>query len=187
MVVQLSKFGDRLQGKTAGRKHYAKICGLLAGIRQGEIVFLDFEGVQSVNGSWINMAIAPLFRWAAENQNDFFPFLIHFPEKDLDELELVAQVNQQCYAVASETHEPMQSLLVVGELDEGQRLTLETLKKLGGATGADLARELPAVDIQPTAWNNRLKDLYDKRLLTRRKDGRQQIYSLVAQELELHG
>jgi hypothetical protein len=187
MIVRLSQLGSRLQGKTAGRKHYAKVCEILAQIRLGAVVFLDFEDVESVNGSWLEKAIGPLFRWSAESQNDFFPVLSHFPERDLDELELVAEKNQQCFPVTVNTAEPICSIVLVGPLDHGLRITLQTLIELGKATGAELARHMPAEGIQPTAWNNRLKELYDKRLLLREKLGRRQIYFPIAKEIGLHG
>jgi len=187
MIIRLSKFGNRLQGKTAGRKHYAKICDILAQVRLGTVVFLDFEDVESVNGSWLEMAIGQLFRWSAESQNDFFPVLSHFPERDLDELELVAEKNQQCFPVTANAAEPLCSIVLVGPLDHGLRITLQTLIELGKATGAELARHMPATGIQPTAWNNRLKELYDKRLLLREKQGRRQIYFPIAKEIGLHG
>ncbi len=187
MIVAMSKFGKRLQGKPAGRNHYAAICGLLACAVPGEIVFLDFKGVESVNASWINTAIAPIVRWSSEYPNDFYSVLARFPGKDLDELELVAEKNQQCYLVATRASEPVESVRVVGPLDPSLRETLVHLAKVGEATGAQLAREVPDANILPTAWNNRLKDLHDKRLLLRRKHGRQQVYFPFAKELVLHG
>jgi hypothetical protein len=186
-LCEISKFGKRLQGKTAGRRHYGNICETLAQVQPSTVVFLDFEGVESVNASWLNMAISPLVRWSAESQNDFFPVLSHFPERDFDELELVAEVNQQCFPVASDTNEPLRSVLLVGPLDHGLLTTLRNLITLDGATGAELARQVPDAGIQPTAWNNRLKELYDKRLLVRNRQGRRQMYYPIAREMELHG
>lgn len=187
MIIRLSELGKSLHGKTAGRGDYARLCGLLTQTEPGQIVFLDFAGVKLVNGSWLNMAIAPLFRWAAENQHDVFPVLARFPEDWLDELELVAQVHGQCYPLADRCEEPIRRLQLVGPLDESLRDTFRSLTSLKAATGAELARQEPRVKIQPTAWNNRLKDLYDKRLLVRRKLGRQQIYSPLAEEVRFRG
>jgi hypothetical protein len=187
MIVALSKFGKRLQGKPAGRKHFAQICGLLAEATAGQIAFLDFHGVESVNASWINMAIAPLIRWSAESQNDFFPVLARFPGRDVDELELVAEKNQQCYAVSQTIVLPLAKIALVGPLDPSLRSTLVEFQEAGEITGAELARNVPEAEILPTAWNNRLRDLHAMRLLFRRKEGRQQIYSPLAKEISLHG
>lgn len=187
MIIHLSKFGTRFQGKTAGRRHYARLCGMLTSAQKDEVVFLDFDGIDLANGSWLNMAISPLFRWAAESQNDFFPIISNFPATDLDELELVAQINQQCYPVTTGTQQPIKSILIIGPLDDSLRTTLDSLSFLSKATGAELARKNPDQKIQATAWNNRLKELYDMRLLYRQKKGRQQFYSIIAEEVTIHG
>lgn len=187
MIIPLSSFGHRLQGKTAGRRHYALLVGEVAEAERGQVIFLSFAGVESVNASWMNMAVAPFVRWSAEEQNDYFPVLSHFPGKDLDELELVAKLNQQCYVVAANDKLPIPDASLVGALDVGLRTTLDQLLAHGEATGAELARQLPDEPIQATAWNNRLKDLYDKRLLLRRKEGRQQIYLPISKRIRSHG
>ena len=101
MIVQIQKLAHRglLRGRPQGRIHFAELCGLLSEAIAGEVVFLDFKGIKAVNGSWLNAAIGELFRWAAEERNNVFPLLTNFPTSDLDELELVAQVNDQAYPV----------------------------------------------------------------------------------------
>jgi hypothetical protein len=187
MLLQLSKLGKRLQGKPAGRKHYAEICGFLAMVKPEEIVILDFAEVESVNASWINMAIAPLVLWCSQSQNDFFPILARFPKKDMDELELVAQKNDQCYAISPTVNVPLSTVTLIGPLDPSLRSTLSQLQTTGEMTGAELARTVPDAEILPTAWNNRLKDLHTMRLLFRRKEGRQQVYTPIAKEVLFYG
>lgn len=187
MFVQLSKLGKRLQGKPSGRKHFAEICGMLTEAVAEEVVILDFNQVESVNASWVNMAIAPFIRWCSESQNDFFPVLARFPTKDFDELELVAEKNQQCYAISEAVTVPLEKVILVGPLDPSLRNTLSELVTLGEVTGAELARTVTDASILPTAWNNRLKDLHTMRLLFRRKEGRQQIYSPLAKEVVIYG
>ena len=56
----------------------------------------------------------------------------------------------------------------------------------GEATGAELERREPGGErVKATAWNNRLKDLYEKRLLRRAKRGREQVYTPVVPEVQL--
>lgn len=187
MIIHLAEFGSRLQGKPAGRRDFATICGHLAEAESGSIVLLDFSGVESVNASWLNMAIAPLIRWCSESQNEFFPVLANYPTKDLDELELVAEKNQQCYAVTAGTAEPPTVIQLVGRLEPSLYTTIVKLAELGEATGAQLSREVPEEGVLPTAWNNRLRDLNEMRLLLRRKEGRQQVYRLLAKEVVFDG
>src|SRR5207248_1402595 len=73
--------------------------------------------------------------------------------------------------------------VLIGPLDPGQRATLDALLELHEATGAALERLRPDANIKATAWNNRLKDLHDKRLLRRERRGREQVYSPVVAEI----
>jgi len=41
--------------------------------------------------------------------------------------------------------------------------------------------------VRATAWNNRLRDLFNKRLIRREKRGREQVYSKLAQEIVFDG
>src|SRR5205823_2687446 len=146
--------------------------------RHGDVVYLDFKGVETVHCSWLNTAIGPLFRWAAESQNDYYPVFSHFLSNSLDELELVATINRQCYLVSDAVTNEIPAV-VVGCLDPGLKATLERVCESGEVTGAQLARQSPDAGIQATAWNNRLRDLFARRLLLRRKEGRQQFYGPI--------
>jgi hypothetical protein len=48
-----------LQGRPLGRKHYPRLCELLADVPSGDTAVLDFAGVEIVTGSWINEALVP--------------------------------------------------------------------------------------------------------------------------------
>lgn len=189
MHVQLKQFANRglLRGRPQGRTHFAELCTILSNSTAGEIIFLDFSGIKAVNGSWLNASLGELYRWASEERNNVFPILVRFPVDDLDELELVAQINEQVFLVADTPQEPLNSVQLVGRLDETLRITLLAIIKRGEATGADLGAEVPGEGIGATAWNNRLKDLFKLRLLNRRKHGRRQIYRAIAGEIELNG
>jgi len=189
MNIPLKKFAERgfLRGRPQGRSHFAELCAILSNASAGEVVFLDFTGVKAVNGSWLNAAIGELFRWASEERNNVFPVLTHFPVDDLDELELVAQINVQAYPVAEKPETPLHLIRLIGPLDEALRSTLLAVIERGEATGADLGAEIEEEGIGATAWNNRLKDLFDLRLLNRRKRGRRQLYSAVAGEIDFNG
>ncbi len=127
-----------------------------------------------------------LLAWAADERNDLFPVIWNATEDMLDELALVAKFTHTCFVVA-EGPLPPRRASVIGPLDPGQRATLEALVVLQAVTGAELERQRPAENIKATAWNNRLKDLYNKRLLRRERRGREQVYSPILEELVLHG
>ena len=182
----VESFGPQLQGRSLGRKHYARLCELLSDAPPGEVVLLDFSGVDLVTGSWINAMLVPFLRWAAEESNDLYPVICNARKEWLEELQLVAEFNQRCYLVASGKLPP-RTATIAGSLDPAQRKTLEAVMASGEVTGAELERQKPDERIGATAWNNRLRDLHDMRLLRREKRGREQVYSPVVAEIGFDG
>ena len=67
--------GPDLQGRLLGRKHFGQACEILADTPTGEVVALDFGGVDLMTGSWANEMIVPLYKWAADPRNDLYPIL----------------------------------------------------------------------------------------------------------------
>lgn len=172
-----------LQGRPLGRKHYPRLCEALADVPSGDTAVLDFAGVEIVTGSWINEALVPLLRWAADERNDIFPVFLNFDPEWLDELQMVAEWTHNCFLVARGKALPKAANLV-GSLDAGQRATLAAVLKGAEVTGAALDGQ---EGVKGTAWNNRLKDLYQKRLIRREKRGREQVYSPVVPEVIFNG
>jgi hypothetical protein len=66
---------------------------------------------------------------------------------------------------------------VCGHMDPSLADTLTTLFRTGPASAAELSQRLPERKIGPTAWNNRLFDLYAARLVRRQRRGKEWIYS----------
>src|SRR4051794_29462783 len=101
MIISLAKTlrTTQLQGETLGKRHYARLCELLSDSGLGEVVLLDFKGVDVVTGSWINATIVPLYRRAAESEIDLFPILCNADAGWLDDLNLLAKWTNQCYLV----------------------------------------------------------------------------------------
>jgi hypothetical protein len=103
-----------------------------------------------------------------------------------DEFALVADWTHRCFLIASSATAPKRGK-AVGPLDPGQMTTLKAVIEFGPVTGAGLERQWQSEAIKATAWNNRLRDLYDKRLVRRERRGREQMYSTVLKEIELDG
>jgi len=184
MLIQMKKVvGTRLLGRLRGKTDYAKICHELAAATPGEVVLLDFGGVSLLAGSWANTMLVPLYRRVAEDQIDLFPVLTNIAPDYLDDLLLVADWNHQCYLHAEKKGNDLARAVLIGSLDSVQAETLKTVLEYGEVTGAKLEQLRSEEKTKATAWNNRLKDLYKKRLLRRRKQGREQFYSPVVKEI----
>lgn len=177
------QLGTVLQGRPLGRKHYPRLCDMLTDVPSGDVALLDFADVEIVTGSWINEALVPLVRWAADERNDIFPVFLNFDTAWLDELQMVAEWTHNCFLVARGKTLPKEARLV-GNLDVGQKATLVAVVEGAEVTGAALDGQ---EGVKGTAWNNRLKDLYGKRLIRRVKRGREQVYSPVVAEINLNG
>ena len=177
----------QLQGETLGKRHYARTCELLSEKESGEVFLLDFKGINVVTGSWINAMLVPLYRRVAEPEIDLFPILCNTSEEWLDDLSLIAKWTHQCYLVSSNCSVPVRNACLIGSLDPAQRTTLDAVMEIGEVTGAELERQRPDEEIRATAWNNRLKDLHEKRLLRRTRQGRAQVYSSIVEAVEHSG
>jgi hypothetical protein len=167
-----SSLGPELQGRLLGRKHFGQACELLAETPTGGMIVLDFGGVEMMTGSWANEMIVPLYEWAADPNNDLFPILRNLKPRWDEELQLLADWNQQCYLW---TKGPEGTATLIGSLDAALRRTLEAVLQSKRITGAELERKFPEEGVGATAWNNRLKDLHTKRLLVRTKRGRERM------------
>ena len=177
--------GTLLQGRPLGKKHYARLCELLSETPAGDIALLDFAGVETVTGSWINEALVPLLRWAVDDRTDLFPVLVNVDPSWLDELQMVAEWTHNCFLVSQ--RKTSKTAKLIGSLDVAQRATLDAVVDASEVTGAELERRWPDEGVKATAWNNRLKDLFEKRLIRREKRGREQVYSPVVAEIQVNG
>jgi hypothetical protein len=186
-VSMAATFGKHLQGKLPGKQHFAKLCGVLSNVPPGTTVYLDFEKVVVLTGSWVNALFVPFFQWASGEQNDLFPVICNLADKTwIDEFALVADWSHRCFLVA-DGPPPSKRARAVGPLDPGQKATFAAVLELGPVTGAELERQWKTETIKATAWNNRLRDLYDKRLIRRERRGREQVYSSVLKEIVIDG
>jgi hypothetical protein len=182
-----SVFGPHLQGKLPGKRHFARLCDVLSGTPSGTVVNLDFKGVEVVTASWVNALFTPFFQWAGSDEIDLFPVIANLAVREwVDEFALVADWTHRCFLIGSGVC-PLKRARAVGPLDPGQRTTLTAVLQLGPTTGAELERRWEADAVRATAWNNRLRDLHDKRLVHKERRGREQVYTAVLQEIELDG
>jgi len=185
--IVMNEFGTHLTTRPAGIRDFGRVCERLANVRPGDTVLLDFEQVEYVSASWIAAMMVPLSRRASEEANDFFLLIGQFPNNSLDDLQLVAEQAHIPFLVVTDFMPIPSKAKLLGILDFGQKETLSVVQQMGEVTGAMLAAMRPEFKASGPAWNNRLKDLFEKRLLRRRKQGRDQIYKLIVSEVIVNG
>jgi hypothetical protein len=111
----------------------------------------------------------------------------NFPKNSLDDLQLVAEQARVPFLLLTGKQVNQAKAKLIGVLDSGQQETLSIVQEMGDVTGAMLADKCPELKTTGPAWNNRLRDLFTKRLLRRRKQGRDQIYNVVVPEVIING
>ena len=186
MIIGISKLlGQRLQSQLKGRKDFAALCNVLSQTPKGTLVTLDFAKVETATASWWSAAILPLLRMSANEQIDLYFVIANGLEADwLDDLRLVAQFNNQSFLVMGNDQ---RAASLIGPLDASLVRTLHLVQQMTTTTGAKLCQRCPEENIRPTAWNNRLCDLYYQRLLRRVRRGREQLYSPVLEVTSFDG
>lgn len=185
-LKELSKNTLHLAGATNGEQHLRRIVeGLDA---EDETVLLDFTGIESATSSYLKAVVFGFFDGAQRNDGvkvkSAFPVLVCLPEVVREEVSHLASlaVRQIVEGLKVRGEEVLVATLH-GKLDGALETTLNALLVKGAATATDLhaaAGNEPAI----TAWNNRLADLYAKRLVRRRRVGKQWIYEPIAREFK---
>lgn len=178
---------SHLAGATAGEQLFQTVLERLQ--FEDEIVLLDFSGIESATASYLK---ALLFAFLGESQGrqivanwkPAFPVLVCLPEVVREEVSVLASLaaRQIVEGLQVRGDEVLVGVLH-GKLDPALENTLSVLVSRGAATATELhtaAGSEPAI----TAWNNRLADLYGKRLVKRRRVGKQWIYEPIAREFK---
>lgn len=60
MIIQLKKFGTTLVSRPSGKEAWLAFQPVLYGIKEGEEVVVDFEGVIVLTPSWADEFLTPL-------------------------------------------------------------------------------------------------------------------------------
>lgn len=161
-----------LAGRLAGEFLKQELDACLRETARGALVLVDFAGVAHMTSSYFLGGLEWL--WTMRN-SDFFPVVINADAEVAEEIELVARARGLKPLLGSS-----EDGVVTGaeplNIEEEELRTFRQVEHLGEATAADLYRLNPR--IQPTGWSNRLALLYEARLLRRRKEGRQLVYSV---------
>lgn len=161
------------------------------------VVVLDFSPVRAatasyLKGMWLSLVVAgrQWFERADTVQpdgppsRDLYPVLTGLDDELREEVGVLARAEKVC-AVVSEKNpdrDTLERVVLLGDLEASAQRTIEALAPHAEASAVQLHASQPS-RVSATAWNNRLNELCRLRVATRRREGRQMKYSLIANEV----
>lgn len=193
-LQELNGVSTHLAGFTRGEAHLAIIIEQLRASSaaadpdgDGEVLVLDFDGIEFVTGSYVKatlLALLELGRKSAlreEGGLNVFLLVANAGDEVLGEIHDVMVANgAQVLSVASTS--TMRRARLLGRLDAALDAALRAIAKHPLATATQL-KEANTEAVSATAWNNRMADLLDRRLVRRRRAGRQNFFVPLADEV----
>ncbi|QFI70583.1 STAS-like domain-containing protein [Sinorhizobium alkalisoli] len=161
-----------LTGSLPGRKVLADLIAAVQPEASGEIVFLDFAGIEVATSSFLRECVVG-FRDFARGQANLYPVLVNAGALVVEELDFFARQRGDVFWSCTRDHDgALADIKLVGELEPALRTTFERIYRLGEATAPQLAALGEDQGIKPTAWNNRLASLAAKGLVVERRVGK---------------
>lgn len=186
-------------GAAPGQRLLSDIVGSFPRAAVGEfgaIVAFDLTDIDLATTSFLKTSVLPLFQSArlstdpaAQTMTDAFglPSLNAYPvivnaKPEVEELadEIFGRRGFPLLSLKMDANGDLTGGRMVGFLDE---VLVRTMRNWGDQerhTAASLQEKFPEQAITPTAWSNRLNDLWRARLLRRVRQGKSWIYQPVA-------
>ncbi len=164
----------------------------------GLVVALDLTNVSLATTSYIKASMLPLFftgqRYADQTGSglsdasgiptlNLYPVFCNVNDEVLDTMNEVFAGRRLPFLIATLSENELSSGKIYGFLDEALLRTIRLIHLRDNVTALELAAEFPQENIKPTAWNNRLNDLWRFRLLRRTKRGKAWWYQPVTKEI----
>ncbi len=168
-------------------------------IGSGELVVLDFTGIESATASFLKATVIRLLRAgsrfvdeptltsgaATDLALNIYPSVYGLAADVREELtEILASQRLVCLEAKAWNTVDITAAKLHGPLEGSLWTTLYRLLGTEGATAAELHERYPSEGINPTAWNNRLAELYRLRLVRRVRRGRPWLYTSIAREVQ---
>ena len=203
-IIELAPDPPHLHGATLAQQHLSDVLPALRSLNGKPTVFLlDLSKATSVTGSYLKgtvywalmcgqaeaaerTAAASADKWAVRPL-PLFPAVVGGSTEVIDDVNDFFQArNLAILQVTERAQSAFKSARVLGALDRHLASTLLSLAQLGEATAGEVAAK-SSESITINAWSNRLGDLYSRRLVTRRRDGKFWQYSPLALEIQTWG
>lgn len=191
-------------GATLGQDHLEPLRERLTKmpIQSAQLVVLDFAGIEVVNASYLKATSLWLLRCGMlqveieEGRRNLgapailpalnvCPLVASLSSEVAEEFDTLLRSERLPFLEAVQwERESILKARCWGPLDHALQNALEALSREGTSTATELCEKYPQrPSIKPTAWNNRLAELYRLRLVRRDRAGRQWLYSPISREV----
>jgi hypothetical protein len=193
-------------GAMLGQKHVAPLVAQLRELEAatnldgpGEVVLVDFAGIESATSSYLRETVGRLYRHGAASvapraEPDFaplnvYPVVVGLTPEVSAQLGEVCKLDQRAVVEAVGTRARAANAVRIRDLaDAALRETVRLISAAGTATATSLFEEQkqkPPISV--TAWNNRLSDIALRRMARRSREGRQWSFTPLAREVQVNG
>jgi hypothetical protein len=169
---------------------------------EGELIIFDFSGISAVNTSYLKATVFWVFLcgqlFAAKNSiafspkdpTDARPYDLFVGARNVSsdvKVEIVEFFESRelpfLLAESMGDNDTIETGTIVGHLEPALRETFEVLVDIGRAHAPVLHAKNPGTKLTVTAWNNRLNELFERRLVRRFKNGRAIEYEPLAKRI----
>lgn len=176
-LIRIAEFAGPegvLAGTLLGRAIFPRLEQIVRESERGSLLLLDMTGVTILTSSFFVASLWAVF-WTgqAAQRRDLYPIVFRAADDPKEEIRIALKAKRSPALFATGEEDSFQ--VEPYNLERVSQETLEHVIKRGAATAADLAGLDPHVG--KTAWNNRLAQLHQQRILRKSKVGRQLKYS----------
>lgn len=183
-ILEVTDGEDTLAGATEGANALAKLISRVAEVSDTSVVLLDFRNVTIATSSFLREAVLGFRDYCRNSRPNLYPVISNANLKVREELDGLLRLKGDAL-VLCETNPKgnIATAVVVGKLEDKQRLTLRAVLKAGRTDAVSLSRQDRDGKLGPTAWNNRLTSLSAKGILRESQTGRVKVYEPVVEAL----
>lgn len=163
--------------------HLPKLLEAVLHAEEGELLILDFSGVNAT-ASYLSQSVIKILRMAnAGDINRFFVFA-NVNKHTRDDLEIVLNFQKMAALIKGSSKElnMPKSIEVIGYLEPHYRTTFDQILLSKSVTAEELMAAAKGENIQKTGWLNRLAFLANQRLIRREKRAREFVFKPVYEE-----
>jgi hypothetical protein len=149
-------------------------------------VFLEFSEIEVATASFLRESVLAFKAFSRSTRACWYPVVSNASAATIEELDVVCAARSDTILTCRLSNDgTIRDIQLAGALDQKQREAYEFVTLKGSATAKQLMEATAASDevaTSPTAWNNRLSALVDKRIVSESQLGRQKVYTPVLME-----